>query len=258
MEMTIEQIKAQIKSHPKIAVAVGGVCVVIFVFIVFHKSGSASTGNSAANSDDTATVDPVTATTTAANTDDTDASLQASLAATQEQGSVALAESANSLAATKDTNAANVRIAGIQYGDAKDVSLDQDKTQVLLGGQNLELGKLQSNNTLAAAQAADNASVTINAQNNATTQQAQTYAHDLGTQQITLATLAQNQNTQLSQQREADNYHLSQDQLSAGLVSQALQNENAAFGDLNETHQKNRYNAQQQNIQNTLASYKAQ
>lgn len=254
--MTIEQIKAQIKSHPKIAIAVGGVCVVIFVFIVFHKSSSTDTGSS--NDDTAATVDPVTATTTAANTDDTDASLQASLAATQEQGSVALAESANSLAATQDTNAANVKIASIQYGDAKDVSLDQDKTQVLLGGQSLELGKLQSNNALAEAQAADNASVTINAQNNATTQQAQMYAHDLGTQQITLDTLAQNQNTQLSQQKEADNYHLAQDQLSAGLVSDALQSESTAFGDLNETHQKNRYNAQQQNIQNTLASYKAQ
>lgn len=252
--MTIEKIKAQIKAHPKTALAVGGVCLAVFVLILVYENKPAQSDS---GTDEVAgTVDPVTATTTGANTDDTAAQLQASLAATQEQGAVSIAESQNALDATKDTNAAKVNIANIQYGDALKAALDQDNTSVLLGAQKVDLGKLQSNNALAAIVNTNAANVQVNAQNNATVQQAQTYSHDLGTQKIHLDTLTQNQRTQLAQQSEADNYHLSQDQIRAGLVGQALSNENDAFGDLNEKHQKNRYNTQQQNLQNTLASYK--
>lgn len=253
--MTLDKIKAQIEAHPKTALAVGVGCLALFVVILVHENKAAPSDSGTGGVAET--VDPVTATTSGANTNDTDAQLQASLAATQEQGNVSIAESQNALDATKDTNASNVSIAGIQYGDAMKVALDQDNTSVLLGAQQVDLGKTQSNNALAATENTNAAGVQVNAQNNATTQQAQTYSHDLGTQEIQLDTLAHNQSSQLAQQREADNYHLSQDQISAGLVGQALSNENDAFGDLNEKHQKNRYNTQQQNLQNTLASYKA-
>lgn len=252
--MTIEKIKAQIKAHPKAALAVGGVCLAVFVMILVYESKPAPSDS---GTDEVAgTVDPVTATTSGANTDDTDAQLQASLAATQEQGQVSVAESQNALDAAKDTNASKVRLANIQYGDALKAALDQDNTSVLLGAQQVDLGKLQSNNALAALENSNATRVQVNAQNNATASRWQTYLHDLETQKIHLDTLAQNQHTQLAQQSEADNYHLSQDQLRAGLVGQVLSNENDAFGDLNEKHQKNRYNAQVQNLQNALASYK--
>lgn len=321
--MTLDEIKAQIGAHPKTALAVGAGCLGLFVAIlIFENKSNASQPSGKVGE----TVDPVTATTSGANTNGTDAQLQASLAATQEQGTVSIAESNNALTATKDTNTSNIKIANIRYGDAKDVALDQDNTSVLLGAQRVDLGKYQSNNSfrlgmeqsadaltaaenanaakLAALKDADNTKVLlgaqqvnlgslqsnnnlaavvntnassvkinaqnnatvvntnasrvqINSQNNATVQQNQTYTHDLNTQEVQLAILGQNQNTQLAQQREADNYHLTQDQISAGLVGQAIGGESSAFSGLKEKHRKNRFNAEQQNIQNLLSSYRA-
>lgn len=128
-----DHIKQQVKEHPRIAVGVGVVCVIVFVLIVRGSSKSSST----------ATTGNVTTTTAASNNYD----LQMAQIGAQESASQLTAET------QQQEDADTLQSAQAQYAAELDATKDKDNTSVLINAQNVDLAKTQSNNALSATQA---------------------------------------------------------------------------------------------------------
>lgn len=150
----VQNIKTQVKEHPRVAVGVCVLCVIIFIVIV-RKSGTSTTSSNSGT---------VVATTAATNSYDLqEAQIGATEQANQLTAETQQQESANSLTATQ-----------AQYTAELAAQKDKDNTSVLINAQNVDLAKTQSGNALSASQAQYAAQTSqVQAQLAAQTQQAQ-------------------------------------------------------------------------------------